>query len=195
VEAAKADGRFVEPDQIDATLAGELRELQAAGWTVGAYSGVNMRNLSDTQGAGAALDKLKALSAGMAQKGFATSVLAPNQRAWGVDLAEQARGIFALVRVCGDFRAFEDWPIPAPLYMDRGGTPSLSASDTVKSLQDTLSLLIADGGLWVVVIHKVGDDDPAYSVKTDVLRGFLDAVVRERDAGRIMVITLGKDAP
>jgi peptidoglycan/xylan/chitin deacetylase (PgdA/CDA1 family) len=38
---------FVEPQQIDATLAGELRELQAAGWTIGAYSGLNMRNLAE----------------------------------------------------------------------------------------------------------------------------------------------------
>ena len=169
----------------------QLVELKRAGWSVGAYSGYNMVGVYRTKGPEAAKSALTEIMARTSDyAGFSVTALAPNQRAWSTDLANLATGLVSSVRVVDNFAQWQTLPVPNMLYVRDGGTPSLSVSDTADSLRATLSRLIAAGGLWTVVVHKVGDDaDPAYSVSREALEALCAAAATERAAGRLAVIT------
>ncbi len=83
----------------------------------------------------------------------------------------------------------QPYPFPDPLYVNQGGSGSLSDDDTAQSLGAQLKAL--KEGIWIVVVHKVGDDsDPVYSVKEAVFASFCDALAAEVKSGRVRVVTL-----
>jgi len=183
---------FVDPDQIDngQSTAEQLKDMRGNGWSIQAYSGVNMADLLADYGPNAVVGRLNHLKSGMAAKGLNAVSLAPTSRSWNTQLRDLTAGIFSAVRANHDTSTWQSYPIADPLFVKQGATASLSSADTVASLNSQLDALQASKGLWVVVVHKVGDDaDPAFSVRSDVLAGFLDRLVLDSKAGKVRVAT------
>lgn len=186
---------FIAPEMIDngQSTTEQLKEMAANGWEIGAYSNVNMPDLLAASGANAALAKLNQIKATMAAKGFTANSLAPTSRAWNPLLRDLSAGIFGAVRANVVTTEWQSYPIPDPLYVAKGATASLSSADTAESLAAQLKSVQANNGLWVIVVHKVGDDaDPIYSIKSEVMAAFLDKLAQEKAAGRVRVTTFEK---
>ncbi len=187
---------FVNPDVVDdpytdAATTAQLNDLHAAGWSIQAYSGVNMADLLSSGGAVAARARLAEVKRGMAARGFVVSALAPTQVAWNDELKSLAGDYFQTVRaIQGSSR--QDYPFPDPLWVKEGGQDSLSSHDTAQSLSASLDHWEAVGGIWTLVIHKVGDDaDPSYSVGAADFASLCDKIAAEVKAGRVKMVTYG----
>lgn len=178
---------FATPEIADAAL---LAELRSAGWSIQGYSGANMLDLMASGGEVAARARLAEVKRGMAAKGFNITALAPTSRAWNAQLRNLAADYYELVRVASDTEP-QPFPFPDPLYVQHGGTTSLSSADTAGSLSAQLEHLHLVGGAWIVVIHKVGDDgDPVFSISAAVFSAFCDQIAAEVLAGKLRVVTL-----
>lgn len=181
---------FVDPDTVDngqATTA-QLNEMRSNGWSIQGYTGVNMVNLLAASGPNAVVGRLNGMKATMSAKGFDITAIAPASRAWNQQLRDLTQGIFTSVRANIDTTAWQSYPIADPLYVTKGATPSLSSTDTSTSMRAQLDSLEAGSGLWVIVVHKVGDDaDPAFSIKSAELKGFLDRLAADAKAGKVRV--------
>jgi hypothetical protein len=184
---------FNDPFYIDngqATTA-QLQAMQTDGWSIQGYSGNNMVTLLTDFGAQAATDRMNEIKTDMASKGFNITILAPAQRSWNPTLRNLASGIFTHVRTVGG--TVEHWqiqPVPDLLFVNDGATTSLSDNnDTISSLSAQLLSLQKSGGIWIPVIHKVGDDaDPAYSINTAAFTAFSDLLRAEVLAGRLRIV-------
>lgn len=186
---------FVDPGTVDngESTTAELSEMRSAGWSIQAYSGVNMANLLADSGPNAVIARLNNIKATMAAKGFDISSIAPVSRAWNSQLRDLTAGIFSGVRANNDTSAWQSYPVIDPMLFTKGGTASLSGADTVASLGEQIDSLQASRGLWIVVVHKVGDDaDPVFSVKSAVMAGFLDRLAADAKAGKVRVVTFEK---
>lgn len=172
---------FTHPSRLDAVRAGKL-----AGWSIGAYSMRPMTGMAPT----AARQALQELSAGMAAAGYPVRSLAAGSRLWDRDLRDAASGVFERVRVARNVTAWQALPVADPLWIDGGGTASLGEADTAASLAAQLADLQARGGLWIVVVHKVGPTGDGYTVRRDVFDAFCAAVAREVRAGRLALVTM-----
>lgn len=183
---------FVDPDTIDngqATTA-QLTEMRTNGWSIQGYTGLNMANLLAASGPNAVLARLNSMKTTAASKGFDITAIAPASRAWNQQLRDLTAGIFTSVRANIDTTSWQSYPIADPLYVTKGATPSLSSTDTATSLGAQLDSLETGAGLWVVVVHKVGDDsDPAFSIRAAEMRGFLDRLAADAKAGKVRVAT------
>lgn len=183
---------FVDPDTIDNGQAttGQLTEMRSSGWGIQGYTGLNMANLLAASGPNAVVGRLNSMKATMAAKGFDITAIAPASRAWNQQLRDLTQGIFTSVRANIDTTAWQSYPVVDPLYVIKGATPSLSSTDTAASLGAQLDNLETGAGLWVVVVHKVGDDqDPAFSIKAAEMRGFLDRLAADAKSGKVRVTT------
>lgn len=186
---------FVEPFHVDkiegAPTSAMLREMQSAGWEIGAYSGPNMVALY-AQGEDAARAHLVALRVRMHQLGFPALSLAPNQRSWSPGLRELARGLFAFVRVA-DTAGVQPLPISDALSVRLGATASLSADDTRESLRADALKAVKARGLWPIVVHQVGNDcDPLYSIPEATFDAFCSDLAQLVDAGVLRAMTFAQ---
>lgn len=194
---------FVSPATIGATggpTVNSLLAMKMNGIEIGLYSGRCILKGKDYNMVQAAtLDRmatnkhLLGLKNGMEAKGFPVLSLAPNQRAWSSGLAGIARGMFTHVRVASDSRVgvghWQALPVPDRLYVKGGGTASLSASDTANSLSAQLDDLIANGGLWIVVIHRVATSgDAGLTIAPSVLSTFFQYVKSKITSGDVTCI-------
>lgn len=182
---------FVDPDTVDNGQAttDQLSEMRASGWSIQGYSGVNMVNLTGTE----ALARMNHMKAAMSAKGFDITAIAPASRAWNQQLRDLAAGTFTAVRSNIDTSAWQSYPVADPLYPKLGATVSLNSNDSAASMGAQLDSLEAGTGLWVVVVHKVGDDaDPAFSIQSAAFAGFLDRLAADVRAGKVRVTTFEK---
>jgi hypothetical protein len=111
----------------------QLVAMKAAGWEIGLYLiGPEDANLTTMYASSptSANDLLKAGIDEMWALGFRVVSVAPTQRTWNADLAELAKYNVTGVRVVDLLGSWQTYPIPNPLYVRRGATPSLSGSDT-----------------------------------------------------------------
>lgn len=182
---------FVDPDTVD-KVGGPTRDnltvLKMAGWTIGAYSGINMVDTFNSN-RNTAMDRIAYLYSSMLAKGFRVRSLAPNQRAWDGRLRNVSAGMFDRVRVAADFVP-QPLPVPDSLYIKNGGTPSLSSNDTAASVNQNVTDFLCQPSpcLWSIVIHKVGDTPDGYTVATPVFTALLDRLKCERDAGTLRIV-------
>lgn len=136
-----------------------------------------------------ALDRLKAQRDEMLALGFAIKSIAASQRAWSPQLRGLASHLFEYVRVA-DVTAWGSYPISDPLYVQKGGTASWSASDTVASLCAQLDAVIAVNGIWFPVIHRVDTSgDPLYTISPAVFQGFTAYLQSKIAAGAVRALT------
>ena len=169
----------------------QLSEMQTAGWSIQAYSGTSMVGILKTEGTEAARKRLVDTRQRMSALGFHVTALAAGGRAWNMELRDLAKGIYRTVRVAKNTKSFQKIPFLDPLYVDDGGTASLSANDTLGSFRATLTQLEQNGGLWIVIGHKVGDDgDPMYSIPKETFEAFCKLIKDEVAAHRLRVVTL-----
>lgn len=186
---------FVDPRHLDTQYgpsSAELKEMERNGWEIGAYSVLNIPRLIEGEGADAAREWLSTMKDFMTEKGFSASSLAAAQRTWGAEAKDAASPHFVRVRVADEF-ALQPMPVPDPRYVRLGGSPSLSSSTTVADLAALLDDLVEQGGVWFVVVHKVGDHaDPTYSVPTNVFSDFVRAVAGRVRAREIEVQTFAR---
>lgn len=182
---------FVDPDTIGA-IGGPDRDnltvLKMFGWTIGAYTGINMVEAMNNN-RNTAMDKLVSIRRKMIDFGFPARSLAPNQRAWDSRLCNVSAGMFERIRVADNFVP-QPIPVPDPLWIKNGGTPSLGINDTAVSLNADVDSFLSQPvpGLWSVVAHKVGAVPDAYTVETSVFSAFLNRLATEKSAGRISIV-------
>lgn len=177
----------------------DLGHMARSGWEIGVrVCGVlddteaNMVAVYKAEGEAAALERLKAQKNAMLDIGFDVRSAAAAQRAWSPRLAEMAAGLFENVRVA-DRVVWGKYPIADRLYVRDGGTESWGAGDTAASLCAQLEAVIAAGGIWLPVIHRIDDEgDPFYTVPIAVFEGFT-SYLRDRIAdGRVRAVTFAK---
>lgn len=142
---------------------------------------------------GVACDRLMAQKTAMHNLGFDIKSIAASQRQWSPQLRGVASHLFENVRVANNVTTpptFQAYPIPDPLYVQNGGTNSWGGSDTVASLSAQLDGLIANGGLWIPIIHRVDTTgDPAFTVQTSVFQGFTSYLQSKIAAGQVRAVT------
>lgn len=190
---------YVDPTLIDnpaVISTTQLNTMRTNGWSIQPYSGVNMVNLYNTSGAQAAKDKLILIKSQMKAKGFIASSLAPNQRSWNAALRDLSVGIFSTVRVIDQTFTYQEQPVADPLYIRKGATNSLGGSDTVASLNTQVDDIIANKGLWTLVVHKVSDDgDVNYSISKSIFTSFMMRLRDEQQRGNLRVVHFDKILP
>ncbi|WP_287496887.1 hypothetical protein [Pandoraea sp. CB10b_02] len=170
-----------------------LTQMKSSGWTIGAYSGDNMVDKLK-HGRSEANDFLKTIKSEMRSFGFDVLSLAPNQRAWNMQLRDLSEPLFRRVRAAPeDFSKFQPLPVRDPLFIDAGGSPSLSSSDTAASLESELETFLRQSrpGLWSIVIHKVGDaatDPSGMTIDVKQFSMFISYLKRQADMGRVQII-------
>jgi len=168
------------------------------GWEIGArvYGTVNgaeanMVALMNSD-RGMAFARLKAAKDLMYAQGFDIKTIAAAQRAWAPQLRGMAAQLFDNVRVA-DTVAWGSYPIMDRLYVSAGGTDSWSATDTVASLSAQLDAVIAVGGIWYPVIHRIDSSgDPLYTIPIPVFQGFTAYLQSKVAAGLVRAVTFEK---
>lgn len=190
--AGLAGTYFVTPTMIDTPGGPTLNTLLAMkeqGWEIGVYSSLNMVNLRNVSRIDAS-NKLKALKDAMWAKGLQVRTLAAAQRAWNAPLARLA-GCFDFVRVADQMRAdvghWGQFPITNKRYVRGGATTSLDEGDTAASLIAQVDDLIALGGYWNVVVHKIGSG--GYSVNAAAFTALCQKVANEVALGTMRCLT------
>lgn len=183
---------FVTPSLIDTTSGpslGTLLAMRQNGWEIGVYSGVNMPAL-EYESRVLANNKLVALKNDMWAKGIPVTSLAANQRDWNAKCRALADGIYDRVRVVSQYGTYQTLPLSDPLWVDKGATLSLSSTDTPASLSAQVDALIANGGVWIVVIHRVSADgqQPAYTVEKSTFTSFCSKIATEVQAGTLRCV-------
>ena len=173
----------------------KLLLLKQEGWTIGAYlnsvliEGIdyNMVGLYSYDRA-VTLDYFKDIIEGFAAKGFPVESAAANQRAWDTRLEQVTKNLFRRIRVASQNVA-EPLPIVRPMYIDRGGLPSLNVDDTPASINSQIDDFLAEPlpGLLHFVIHKIDAVGDPYTVETDTFIALLDRLQSERNAGNLRV--------
>lgn len=196
---------FVSPETIDAESGlsisrDSLIELVTAGWTIGAYSGENMVNLL-AAGPGAALDHLVSLKQMFAGLGFPVRSLATNQRAWNISLRnmcerfpvdpESGGQLFDVVRVVNDVTSWQRMAEIDPLFINKGGIPSLAPEHNAAALNGMVDrILCADEGtLHTFVIHKVSQESDPYTVSTAAFTALVERLAAEQANGTLKGVT------
>ncbi len=190
LQAGMVGTYFVDPDTVGQAVGptrDNLTVLKMSGWTIGAYSGINMVNAL-TNNRNVAMDRLIHIKQRFVELGFPVRSLAPNQRAWDMRLRNLTVGMFDRVRVAADAGP-QSLPLPDPLYIRYGWTPSLSGADTEASINTQVDgFLSGEGDLWPIVVHKVcqvGDD---YTVTANVFQALLVRLNQERAGGSIRIV-------
>ena len=173
--------------------------MAANGWEIGArvYGIVNGAEVnmvaSWNNNRDDASDRLKAQRDEMLGMNFAIKSIAASQRAWSPQLRGLASHLFENVRVADNITTpptFQSYPIPDRLYVSDGATNSWGGPDTVASLSAQLDSLIANGGLWIPVIHRVDSSgDPNYTVATSVFQGFTSYLQSKIALGVVRAVT------
>jgi peptidoglycan/xylan/chitin deacetylase (PgdA/CDA1 family) len=182
------EARFIDAGIPVGTTSDELREMQHAGWEIGAYSAVSLYPIERDQGEAAARDVLTNISNKMAAKGFPATSLAAAGRAWSKPLVDISEPLFGNVRVI-ELRGRQG-KIENPHYVRNGWMPTLSAADTAQSLERMVSDLISKGGLQTVVIHEVGNEsNPGNSVSSEAFGALCSVLAKQRDQGRLIATT------
>jgi peptidoglycan/xylan/chitin deacetylase (PgdA/CDA1 family) len=183
---------FVDPRFVDANggpTSVELREMQRAGWEIGAYSGWSLYRRYVDAGERAARDDLANIFVSLALKGFPAVSLAPASRAWSEELGIISRRYFDNVRVI-DLNYLPQHAIVDSHFIRDGWTPTLSAADTPETLREMVRKLIAEGGLKTIVIHEVGNDsNPGNSVTKEALEAMCRTIASERVESRLLTAT------
>lgn len=191
---------FADADRINAAgqpTRDNLLLMAMQGWEIGArvygtLNGAEANMVSVmTNNRSIAFDRLKAAKELMYAQGFAIRSIAASQRAWSSPLRGMAAQLFDAVRVA-DVTSWGSYPVD-PLYVRAGGTNSWSAQDTVASLSAQLNAVIAAGGVWYPVIHRVDNaGDPNYTVPVAVFQGFTAYLKSKVDAGLVRAVTFQK---
>lgn len=166
-----------------------LRDMQAAGWSIQAYSGANMVRMLNEEGPDAVRRHFAKIKRILLQSGIAVSSIAAGQRSWNTTLAAISASKFKNVRVA-DVTEWQTIPVPDRHFVRAGGTASWSAADTGETLSSQLTDLISARALWIPVIHKVGDDaDPNYSIPVSAFEAICASIAQEVAAGRVRALT------
>lgn len=190
---------FVTPSMVDQAggpALATILSMKQAGWEIGVYSGVNMVTL-EANSRVLANNKLRDLKNAMWALGLPVTSIAPAQRAWNNLNRRLTQGIFSGVRVADEFRnTVGHWgvfPVADPLYTRGGGTASLSSVDTVASLTAQVDDLIALGGYWIVVLHRVSNDgqEPSYTLDKTKFTAFCAKISSEVTAGTLRCVPFG----
>jgi hypothetical protein len=177
----------------------DLASMASGGWEIGVRAcgildgaEVNMVALCQAEGEAAARERMRAQKNAMRDIGFDVKSAAAGQRAWSPQLASMASVLFDNVRVA-DRTVWGRYPIIDRRYVREGGTESWGGNDTVASLCAQLDAVIADGGIWLPVIHRVDDQgDPNYTVPIAVFEGFTSYLQAKIADGRVRAVTFAK---
>jgi hypothetical protein len=178
-------------DQVSAS---DLRLMKRLGWEIGGYTNENMitrikKSRNDAYGF------LRDLADGMDGKGFRADTIAPNQRAWNTSLADLARDWFKGVRVADVITAFQQYPIEDPLYVRGGAANSWGygtndGSDSPAVILARIDNLIADGGLGIEVVHKVGSVGDPMTFTTADFAAVMSGIASRVSTGRLQLVTM-----
>lgn len=167
----------------------DLTLMKMLGWEIGAYTNDNMVTKLGNNRNGA--NKfLRDLDNGMNEAGFKVATIAPNQRSWNSSLANMARGRFKGVRVADVTNCFQQYPVADPMYVRNGGADSWSGSDTPSSILSRIDALIADGGLGIEVIHKVGAISDSLTIATPDFDAIMSGIASRVTAGSLQLVTM-----
>jgi hypothetical protein len=184
---------FVDPDMVTSGAPGftrdALTQLKMNGWTIGAYSGINLATAMGTD-RNIVMNRFASIISQMTALGFPVRSLAAAGRGWTTQLRNLARGTFAKVRVASGYLPScpQELPLPDPLFVMNGGTASLGASDTAASLDQAVTDFLQLGGFWSIVIHKVGDTPDSYAVSTQAFTALANRLATEVAAGNLRVV-------
>lgn len=191
---------FADADRINGAgqpTRDNLLLMAMQGWEIGArvygtLSGAEANMVSVmTNNRSVAFDRLKAAKDLMYAQGFAIKSIAASQRAWSMPLRGMAAQLFEGVRVA-DVTAWGGYPVD-PLYVRAGGTSSWSGADTPASLRAQLDAVIAAGGVWYPVIHRVDNTgDPNYTIPVAVFADFTTYLKSKIAAGLVRAVTFQK---
>lgn len=186
---------FVDHRSIDATSGAyalgitrdKLTQMKIEGWTIGAYLGENMVSLLSYD-RNDAIEFIKAARDTFWAKGFSVQSVAPNQRAWNKKLRNLAVGVFRRVRV-GCLAAPQCLPVADPLYIDKGGVPSLDNGDTPTSVNATIDAFLADPNAHLLqfVVHKIGAIPADYTVSVPTFTALIDRLALEQNTNKTLV--------
>lgn len=193
---------FVTPGMVGPGLPvarDSLIELIMAGWTIGAYSGENMVNLL-AQSPGAALDHLVGLKQAFRDLGVPVCSLAANQRAWNYRLRnlcerfpstpEGGGKLFDVVRVVNDVTSWQRMSDLDPLFINKGGIPSLAGEHDAAALNGIVDrILSAEAGtLHTFVIHKVGEIGDGSTVTIPAFTALVERLAAEASNNAIEMV-------
>jgi hypothetical protein len=181
----------------DQVALSDLTLMKMLGWEIGAYTNDNMvTKLADNRNS--ANSFLRDLDNGMNAAGFEVETIAPNQRAWNSSLANMARGRFSGVRVADITTCFQEYPIADPLYVRNGGAsswgygPNNSGSDSSAAILARVDRLIADGGLGIEIIHKIGATGDALTFTTADFTAVMNGIAARVAAGSLRLVTMSQ---
>lgn len=196
MDAAGLVGTFyVDPATIDTPSGPSLSRLilmKGKGWEIGMYSSTNWVT-AEADNRVIFMETVRDMRAAMEAVGLPATSVAPNQRAWNSKLRNLMRGHFTHVREVANFRStlghWQALPVPDLLWISEGGTASFTTADTGASLSAQVDDLIALGGLWTAVIHRVAESgDTNYRIGSVAFQAFVDKVKAEKLAGNLRVI-------
>lgn len=173
----------------DQVALSDLTLMKMMGWEIGAYTNDNMVTKIQTN-RNNANDFLRDLDHGMDDKGFKVATIAPNQRSWNGSLANLARGRFKGVRVADITTSFQQYPIADPMYVRCGGAPSWGGADTPAIILSRIDDLIADGGLGIEVIHKVGPIADGLTISTSDFTAIMGGIASRVMNGSLKLVTM-----
>ena len=173
-------------DQISLS---DLTLMKMLGWEIGAYTNDNMvtklgANRNDAN------SFLRDIDNGMDYLGFKVATIAPNQRSWNASLANLARGRFKGVRVADVTNCFQQYPIADPMYVRNGGAPSWGGADTPAIILSRIDALIADGGLGIEVIHKVGSSSDGLTIASSDFDSIMAGIASRVSGGGLKLVTM-----
>ena len=173
----------------DQVALSDLTLMKMLGWEIGAYTNDNMvtklnNNRNDAN------SFLRDLDSGMNTAGFKVATIAPNQRSWSQSLANMARGRFKGVRVADVTTCFQQYPIDDPLYVRNGGAGSWGGADNPTSILARIDALIADGGLGIEVIHKVGSVADGLTISTADFTAIMSGIASRVSSGSLKLVTM-----
>lgn len=179
--------------QADNFSTADLTLLAQSGWEIGGYAQGVINGATSTMvdmwldNRVKANDRLRSIQSTMDGLGFRVTSIAPTGRSWNGPLANLARGRFAAARAPIQGGAWQSLPVPDPMNVPLGGTNTWSNSDTLISLKAQLDSLIATGGMWVSVTHKVGPTGDSLTIPTQVFSDFM-AYVKDRVTAGVLVV-------
>lgn len=167
----------------------ELYQFMDAGIEAMAYSNVDMLTLYNTtpypDGLTLARNRMTTIRSVMAGKDIFPKTLVAESRAWSINLAYLAQGIFDNVLVTNSFE-FQQWAGMNRLYLNDGGRAVLDGTTTASEFSLWLNSLEASGGIGFPGTHEVGVSGISVAVLTEIA----DDLKGRQDAGRIRVCTV-----
>lgn len=173
--------------------------MAALGWEIGArvygtISGAEANMVSVwNSNRDICADRLMAQKNTMHGFDFDIKSISASQRAWSPQLRGLAYHMFQNVRVADNITTPPTWqtyPIIDRLYVRNGATDSWNWGATTASLTAQMDALIANGGTWFPVIHRVDTaGDPNYTVQTSVFQGFTSYLQNKIAGGLVRAVT------